>query len=99
MSNGIQPILNHSSINWIENSHENESAKKGDFLGRTVVLINPNEREQNRTNSKLGLSETLSIFANTELSNSILSFEKNFSSTQELLNRKVQVISTNRATS
>ncbi|KAB0478917.1 T3SS regulon translocated regulator ExsE2 [Vibrio sp. IB15] len=99
MSNSIQPIPNHSSINWIENSRENESGKKGDFLGRTVVLINPNEREQNRTGSKLELSEMLSTFANTELSNSILSFEKNFSSTQELLNRKVQVISTNRATS
>ncbi|WP_104047762.1 T3SS regulon translocated regulator ExsE2 [Vibrio jasicida] len=96
MSNDIQPTQKHLSIDWIESNSQTESVKKGNFLGRTVVQINPNEREQNRTNSKLELGETLSILANTELSNAILSFEKDSNAAQSLLNRKVQVIATNR---
>ncbi|PSW77170.1 T3SS regulon translocated regulator ExsE2 [Photobacterium damselae] len=94
MSNDIQPTQKHLSIDWIESNSQTESVKKGNFLGRTVAQINPNEREQNRTNSKLELGETLSMLANTELSNAILSFEKD--SAQSLLNRKAQVIATNR---
>lgn len=96
MSNDIQPTQKHLSINWIESNSQTESVQKGNFLGRTVVQINPNEREQNRTNSKLELGETLSMLANTELSNAILSFEKDSNAAQSLLNRKVQVIATNR---
>lgn len=96
MSNDIQPTQKHLSIDWIESNSQTESVKKGNFLGRTVVQINPNEREQNRTNSKLELGETLSMLANTELSNAILSFEKDSNAAQSLLNRKVQVIATNR---
>ncbi|WP_045397806.1 T3SS regulon translocated regulator ExsE2 [Vibrio campbellii] len=96
MSNDIQPTQKHLSIDWIESNSQTESVQKGNFLGRTVVQINPNEREQNRTNSKLELGETLSMLANTELSNAILSFEKDSNAAQSLLNRKVQVIATNR---
>lgn len=96
MSNDIQPTQKHLSIDWIESNSQTESVKKGNFLGRTVVQINPNEREQNRTNSKLELGETLSMLANTELSNAILSFEKDSNAAQSLLSRKVQVIATNR---
>ncbi|NDJ81233.1 T3SS regulon translocated regulator ExsE2 [Vibrio campbellii] len=96
MSNDIQPTQKHLSIDWIENNSQTESVQKGNFLGRTVVQINPNEREQNRTNSKLELGETLSMLANTELSNAILSFEKDSNAAQSLLSRKVQVIATNR---
>ncbi|WP_045373018.1 T3SS regulon translocated regulator ExsE2 [Vibrio campbellii] len=96
MSNDIQPTQKHLSIDWIESNSQTESVQKGNFLGRTVVQINPNEREQNRTNSKLELGETLSMLASTELSNAILSFEKDSNATQSLLNRKVQVIATNR---
>lgn len=96
MSNDIQPTQKHLSIDWIESNSQTESVKKGNFLGRTVGQINPNEREQNRTNSKLELGETLSMLANTELSNAILSFEKDSNTAQSLLNRKVQVIATNR---
>ena len=96
MSNDIQPTQKHLSIDWIENNNQTESVKKGNFLGRTVVQINPNEREQNRTNSKLELGETLSMLANTALSNAILSFEKDSNAAQSLLSRKVQVIATNR---
>ncbi|CAE6895497.1 hypothetical protein ACOMICROBIO_LKFPLAJE_01092 [Vibrio sp. B1FIG11] len=96
MSNDIQPTQKHLSIDWIESNSQTESVKKGNFLGRTVVQINPNEREQNRTNSKLELGETLSMLANTDLSNAILSFEKDSNAAQSLLNRKVQVIATNR---
>ncbi|WP_325894671.1 T3SS regulon translocated regulator ExsE2 [Grimontia sp. NTOU-MAR1] len=94
--NGIQPTQKHLSIDWIESNNQTESVKKGNFLGRRVVQINPNEREQSRTNSKLELGETLSILANTELANSILRFEKDANTTQSLLNRKVQVIATSR---
>ncbi|CAH1606963.1 conserved hypothetical protein [Vibrio jasicida] len=96
MSNDIQPTQKHLSIDWVESNSQTESVKKGNFLGRTVVQINPNEREQNRTNSKLELGETLSILANTELSNAILSFEKDSNAAQSLLNRKVEVIATSR---
>ncbi|MFV8451884.1 T3SS regulon translocated regulator ExsE2 [Vibrio campbellii] len=96
MSNDIQPTQKHLSIDWIESNSQTESVKKGNFLGRTVVQINPNEREQNRTNSKLELGETLSMLANTELSNAILSFEQDSNAAQSLLSRKVQVIATNR---
>jgi hypothetical protein len=96
MSNDIQPTQKHLSIDWVESNSQTESVKKGNFLGRTVVQINPNEREQNRTNSKLELGETLSMLANTELSNAILSFEKDSNTAQSLLNRKVEVIATNR---
>lgn len=96
MSNDIQPTRKHLSIDWVESNSQTESVKKGNFLGRTVVQINPNEREQNRTNSKLELGETLSILANTELSNAILSFEKDSNAAQSLLNRKVEVIATSR---
>ncbi|WP_061034976.1 MULTISPECIES: T3SS regulon translocated regulator ExsE2 [Vibrio] len=96
MSNDIQPTQKHLSIDWIESNSQTESVKKGNFLGRTVVQINPNEREQNRTNSKLELGETLSMLANTELSNAILSFEKDSNAAQNLLKRKVQVIATSR---
>ena len=96
MSNDIQPTQKHLSIDWIESNSQIESVKKGNFLGRTVVQINPNEREQNRTNSKLELGETLSMLANTELSNTILSFEKDSNAAQSLLNRKVEVIATSR---
>ncbi|MCC4224294.1 T3SS regulon translocated regulator ExsE2 [Vibrio campbellii] len=96
MSNDIQPTQKHLSIDWIESNSQTESVQKGNFLGRTVVQINPNEREQNRTNSKLELGETLSMLASTELSNAILSFEKDSNAAQSLLNRKVQVIATNR---
>ncbi|MGR2666653.1 T3SS regulon translocated regulator ExsE2 [Vibrio campbellii] len=96
MSNDIQPTQKHLSIDWIESNSQTESVQKGNFLGRTVVQINPNEREQHRTNSKLELGETLSMLANTELSNAILSFEKDSNAAQSLLNRKVQVIATNR---
>ena len=96
MSNYIQPTQKHLSIDWIESNSQTESVKKGNFLGRTVVQINPNEREQNRTNSKLELGETLSMLANTELSNAILSFEKGSDAAQSLLNRKVEVIATSR---
>ncbi len=99
MSNDIQPTQKHLSIDWIESNSQTESVKKGNFLGRTVVQINPNEREQNRTNSKLELGETLSMLANTELSNAILSFEKDSNAAQNLLNRKVQVIATSRTMS
>ncbi|WP_045424020.1 T3SS regulon translocated regulator ExsE2 [Vibrio jasicida] len=96
MSNDIQPTQKHLSIDWIESNSQTESVKNGNFLGRTVVQINPNEREQNRTNSKLELGETLSMLANTELSNAILSFEKDSNAALNLLSRKVQVIATNR---
>ncbi|WP_425652964.1 T3SS regulon translocated regulator ExsE2 [Vibrio campbellii] len=96
MSNDIQPTQKHLSIDWIESNSQTESVQKGNFLGRIVVQINPNEREQNRTNSKLELGETLSMLANTELSNAILSFEKDSNAAQSLLSRKVQVIATNR---
>lgn len=96
MSNDIQPTQKHLSIDWIESNSQTESVQKGNFLGRTVVQINPNEREQHRTNSKLELGETLSMLANTELSNAILSFEKDSNAAQSLLNRKVEVIATNR---
>ncbi|MFQ0975175.1 T3SS regulon translocated regulator ExsE2 [Vibrio campbellii] len=96
MSNDIQPTQKHLSIDWIESNNQTESVQKGNFLGRTVVQINPNEREQNRTYSKLELGETLSMLANTELSNAILSFEKDSNAAQSLLSRKVQVIATNR---
>ncbi|ARR44975.1 hypothetical protein CAY59_11735 [Vibrio campbellii] len=96
MSNDIQPTQKHLSIDWIESNGQTESVQKGNFLGRTVVQINPNEREQNRTNSKLELGETLSMLANTELSNAILSFERDSNAAQSLLSRKVQVIATNR---
>lgn len=96
MSNDIQPTQKHLSIDWIESNSQTESVQKGNFLGRTVVQINPNEREQNRTNSKFELGETLSMLANTELSNAILSFEKDSNAAQSLLSRKVQVIATNR---
>ncbi|AYO08898.1 hypothetical protein D0784_05545 [Vibrio campbellii] len=96
MSNDIQPTQKHLSIDWIESNSQTESVQKGNFLGRTVVQINPNEREQNRTNSKLELGETLSMLANTELSNAILNFEKDSNAAQSLLSRKVQVIATNR---
>ena len=96
MSNDIQPTQKHLSIDWIESNSQTESVQKGNFLGRTVVQINPNEREQNRTNSKLELGETLSMLANTELSNAILSFEQDSNAAQSLLSRKVQVIATNR---
>ncbi|ARV72212.1 T3SS regulon translocated regulator ExsE2 [Vibrio campbellii] len=96
MSNDIQPTQNHLSIDWIESNSRTESVQKGNFLGRTVAQINPNEREQNRTNSKLELGETLSMLANTELSNAILNFEKDSNAAQSLLSRKVQVIATNR---
>ena len=96
MSNYIQPTQKHLSIDWIESNSQTESLKKGNFLGRAVVQINPNEREQNRTNSKLDLGETLSMLANTELSNAILSFEKDSDAAQSLLNRKVEVIATSR---
>lgn len=96
MSNDIQPTQKHLSIDWIESNSQTESVQKGNFLGRTVVQINPNEREQNRTNSKLELGETLSMLASTELSNAILSFEKDSNAAQSLLSRKVQVIATNR---
>ncbi|AQM67451.1 T3SS regulon translocated regulator ExsE2 [Vibrio campbellii] len=96
MSNDIQPTQKHLSIDWIESNSQTESVQKGNFLGRTVVQINPNEREQNRTNSKLELGETLSMLANTELSNAILSFEKDSNAAQSLLSRKVHVIATNR---
>ena len=96
MSNDIQPTQKHLSIDWIESNSQTESVQKGNFLGRTVVQINPNEREQNRANSKLELGETLSMLANTELSNAILSFEKDSNAAQSLLSRKVQVIATNR---
>ncbi|HDM8218823.1 T3SS regulon translocated regulator ExsE2 [Vibrio campbellii] len=96
MSNDIQPTQKHLSIDWIESNSQTESVQKGNFLGRMVVQINPNEREQNRTNSKLELGETLSMLANTELSNAILSFEKDSNAAQSLLNRKVQVFATNR---
>ena len=96
MSNDIQPTQKHLSIDWIESNSQTESVQKGNFLGRTVVQINPNEREQNRTNSKLELGETLSMLANTERSNAILSFEKDSNAAQSLLNRKVQVFATNR---
>ncbi|WP_045453233.1 T3SS regulon translocated regulator ExsE2 [Vibrio campbellii] len=96
MSNDIQPTQKHLSIDWIESNSRTESVQKGNFLGRTVVQINPNEREQHRTNSKLELGETLSMLANTELSNAILSFEKDSNAAQSLLSRKVQVIATNR---
>ncbi|MHC0042208.1 T3SS regulon translocated regulator ExsE2 [Vibrio campbellii] len=96
MSNDIQPTQKHLSIDWVESNSQTESVQKGNFLGRTVVQINPNEREQHRTNSKLELGETLSMLANTELSNAILSFEKDSNAAQSLLNRKVQVIATNR---
>ncbi|MFM2585544.1 T3SS regulon translocated regulator ExsE2 [Vibrio campbellii] len=96
MSNDIQPTQKHLSIDWIESNSQTESVQKGNFLGRTVVQINPNEREQHRTNSKLELGETLSMLANTELSNAILSFEKDSNAAQSLLSRKVQVIATNR---
>lgn len=96
MSNDIQPTQKHLSIDWIESNSQTESVQKGNFLGRTVVQINPNEREQNRTNSKLELGETLSMLANTERSNAILSFEKDSNAAQNLLSRKVQVIATNR---
>ncbi|HDM8233470.1 TPA: T3SS regulon translocated regulator ExsE2 [Vibrio campbellii] len=96
MSNDIQPTQKHLSIDWIESNSQTESVQKGNFLGRTVVQINPNEREQNRTNSKLELGETLSMLANTELSNAILSFEKDSNAAQSLLSRKVQVIAANR---
>lgn len=99
MSNDIQPTQKHLSIDWFESNSQTESVQKGNFLGRTVVQINPNEREQNRTNSKLELGETLSMLANTELSNAILSFEKDSNAAQSLLNRKVQVIATNRTMS
>ncbi|RDX37976.1 hypothetical protein DZA51_01830 [Vibrio campbellii] len=96
MSNDIQLTQKHLSIDWIESNSKTESVQKGNFLGRTVVQINPNEREQNRTNSKLELGETLSMLANTELSNAILSFEKDSNAAQSLLKRKVEVIATNR---
>ncbi|WP_063345408.1 T3SS regulon translocated regulator ExsE2 [Vibrio jasicida] len=96
MSNDIQPTQKHLSIDWIESNSQTESVQKGNFLGRTVVQINPNEREQNRTHSKLELGETLSMLANTELSNAILSFEKDSNTAQSLLNRKVQVIAASR---
>ncbi|MCX2788387.1 T3SS regulon translocated regulator ExsE2 [Vibrio sp. Sgm 5] len=96
MSNDIQPTQKHLSIDWIESNSQTESVQKGNFLGRTVVQINPNEREQNRTNSKLELGETLSMLANTELSNAILSFEKDSNAAKSLLNRKVQVIAASR---
>lgn len=96
MSNDIQPTQKHLSIDWIKSNSQTGSVQKGNFLGRTVVQINPNEREQNRTNSKLELGETLSILANTELSNAILSFERDSNAAQSLLSRKVQVIATNR---
>ena len=96
MSNDIQPTQKHLSIDWIESNSQTESVQKGNFLGRTVVQINPNEREQHRTNSKLELGETLSMLANTELSNAILSFEQDSNAAQSLLSRKVQVIATNR---
>ncbi len=96
MSNDIQPTPKHLSIDWIESNSLTESVKKGNFLGRTVVQINPNEREQSRTNSKLELGETLSTLANTELANTILSFEKDSNATQSLLNRKVQVLASSR---
>lgn len=96
MSNDIQPTQKHLSIDWIESNSQTESVKKGNFLGRTVVQINPNEREQNRTNSKLELGETLSMLANTERSNAILSFEKDSNAAQSLLSRKVQVFATSR---
>ncbi|MGR5110382.1 T3SS regulon translocated regulator ExsE2 [Vibrio jasicida] len=96
MSNDIQPTQKHLSIDWIESNSQTEPVKKGNFLGRTVVQINPNEREQNRTNSKLELGETLSMLANTELSNAILSFEKDSNTAQSLLNRKVEVIAASR---
>ncbi|HHB1596967.1 TPA: T3SS regulon translocated regulator ExsE2 [Vibrio campbellii] len=96
MSNDIQPTQKHLSIDWIESNSQTESVQKGNFLGRTVVQINPNEREQHRTNSKLELGETLSMLANTELSNVILNFEKDSNAAQSLLSRKVQVIATNR---
>lgn len=99
MSNDIQPTQKHLSIDWIESNSQTESVKKGNFLGRTVVQINPNEREQNRTNSKLELGETLSMLANTERSNAILSFEEDSNAAQSLLSRKVQVIATNRTMS
>ncbi|NOJ17269.1 T3SS regulon translocated regulator ExsE2 [Vibrio jasicida] len=96
MSNDIQPTQKHLSIDWIESNSQTESVQKGNFLGRTVVQINPNEREQHRTHSKLELGETLSMLANTELSNAILSFEKDSNAAQNLLNRKVQVIAASR---
>ncbi|UQA51781.1 MULTISPECIES: T3SS regulon translocated regulator ExsE2 [Vibrio] len=99
MSNDIQPTQKHLSIDWIESNSQTESVQKGNFLGRTVVQINPNEREQNRTHSKLELGETLSMLANTKLSNAILSFEKDSNAAQSLLSRKVQVIATNRTMS
>ncbi|KIP68086.1 hypothetical protein SN11_20465 [Vibrio harveyi] len=99
MSNDIQPTQKYLSIDWIESNSQTESVKKGNFLGRTVVQINPNEREQNRTNSKLELGETLSMLANTELSNAILSFETDSNAAQSLLNRKVEVIATSRTMS
>ncbi|WP_039975165.1 T3SS regulon translocated regulator ExsE2 [Vibrio jasicida] len=99
MSNDIQPTQKHLSIDWIESNSQTESVQKGNFLGRTVVQINPNEREKNRTHSKLELGETLSMLANTELSNVILSFEKDSNAAQNLLNRKVEVIATSRTMS
>ncbi|MFN1531777.1 T3SS regulon translocated regulator ExsE2 [Vibrio jasicida] len=96
MSNDIQPTQKHLSIDWVESNSQTESVKKGNFLGRTVVQINPNEREQNRSLSKLELGETLSMLANTELSNTILSFEKDSNAAQNLLNRKVEVIAASR---
>ena len=96
MSNDIQPTQKHLSIDWIESNSQTESVQKGNFLGRTVVQINSNERELTRTNSKLELGETLSMLANTERSNASLSFEKDSNAAQSLLSRKVQVIAANR---
>lgn len=93
MSNDIQPTPNNLSIDRLEHTEQTASAKQGTFLGRTVVQINPKEREVNRTNSKLELSESLSMLANVDICNSILSFEKDSNSIQALLNRKIQVLS------
>ena len=46
MSNDIQPTQKHLSIDWIESNSQTESVQKGNFLGRTVVQINPNERDK-----------------------------------------------------
>ncbi|MDP2503847.1 T3SS regulon translocated regulator ExsE2 [Vibrio sp. 10N.222.54.F12] len=93
MSNDIKPKINDIYFNNLESKGQPPLATQGTFLGRTVVQTSPGEREANRANSKLELSELLSMHANVEIYNSILSFEKDPHSVQALLNRKIQVIS------
>ena len=99
MSNDIQSTQRNIPIDCINNNRQTTSLQKGIFLGREVVQTDPKEREQNRANSKLELSETLSMLTSTELTNAMLSFEKDTNAAQSLFNRKVQVITPSRTVS